>query len=77
MEVSLDSSKLAIRNKNGENTFSPHNKYCVILNVQYRLFFTKLCGRGGTFHKNSFILETKLNVPKNFLLRVKREVQLA
>ena len=24
MEVSLDSAKLAIRNKNGENTFSPH-----------------------------------------------------
>ena len=51
------------------------HKYCVILNVQYRLFFTKLRGMGGTFHKNSFILETKLNVPKNFLLRIKREVQ--
>ena len=30
---------------------------------------------GGIFDKNSFILGTKLNVLKNVLLRVEREVQ--
>ena len=29
----------------------------------------------GIFYKSSFILRTKLNVLKNFLLRVEREVQ--
>ena len=46
-----------------------------MLNVQYRLCFTKLCEMEEIFDKNSFILETKLNVLKNFLLRVEREVQ--
>ena len=36
----------------------------------------RLCEMGGIFDKNSFILGTKLNVLKNFLLRVEREVQL-
>ena len=49
------------------------NKDCMILNVQYRLCFTEVCG--GIFDKNSFILGAKLNVLKNFLLRAEREVQ--
>ena len=53
----------------------PHNKDSVILNVQYRLCFTKACEMGGIFDKNSLFLGTKLNVLKNFLLRVEREVQ--
>ena len=48
---------------------------CVILYVQCHLCFTKVCEMGGIFDKNSFILGTKLNVLKNVLLRVEREVQ--
>ena len=37
--------------------------------------FFKGVWNGRDFDKNSFILGTKLNVLKNFLLRVEREVQ--
>ena len=33
-----------------------HNKGCVILNVCYRLCFTKVCGMWDIFDKNSFTL---------------------
>ena len=33
-----------------------HNKGCVILNVRYRLCFTKVCGMWDIFDKNSFTL---------------------
>ena len=46
------------------------HKDCVILNFQCRLCFTKECLMGDNFDKNSFTLGTKLNVLKNFLLRV-------
>ena len=49
-------------------------KDCVISNVQYSLCFTNVCEIRGIFGKNSFILGTKLNVLKNFLLMVKREI---
>ena len=45
------------------------HKECVILSVQYRLCFTKVCLMGDNFDKDSFTLGTKLNVLKNFLLR--------
>ena len=51
------------------------HKDCVILNLQHRLCSTKVCEIGGIFDKNSFILTAKLNVLKNFLLRVEREVK--
>ena len=51
------------------------HKDCVILNVQYRLCFTKVCKIGRIFDKNLFILGTKLNILKNVLLRVEREVR--
>ena len=47
----------------------------MILNVRYRLCSITVCEIGWIFDKNSFILRTKLNVLKNFLLRVEREVQ--
>ena len=53
-----------IRNRINLNTDTFHAVLC----------FTKVCEMGGIFDKNSFILETKLNVLKNFLLRVEREV---
>ena len=37
--------------------------------------FTKVCEMEGIFDKNSFSLGPTLNVLKNFLLRVEREVQ--
>ena len=43
----------------------------IILNIQYRLCFKKVCEMGEIFDKN---LGPKLNVLKNFLLRVEREV---
>ena len=39
------------------------------------VYFYKMFEMGGTFDKNLFILGTKSNVLKNFLLRVEREVQ--
>ena len=51
------------------------HKDCVILNLQHRLCSTKVCEIGASLDKNSFILITKLNVLKNFLLRVEREVK--
>ena len=36
---------------------------------------TKVCEMGEIFDKNSFYFRKKLNVLKNFLLRVEREVQ--
>ena len=36
--------------------FTSYNKDCVILNVHYRLCFTKVFGMGGIFDKNSSIL---------------------
>ena len=47
-----------------------------MLNVQYRLFFTKACKMGGIFDKNLRILATELNMLKNFFFRVDREVRL-
>ena len=47
---------------------------CVILNVQYRLCFTKVCETGWIFDWNSFNLGTKLNVLKNVLMRAERKV---
>ena len=46
----------------------------MILNVQYRLCFTKVCEMGGIFDKNLFTLGTRLNGLKNFLLKVEKEV---
>ena len=46
----------------------------MILNVQYRLSFTKVCEMGGMFYKIHF-LGTKLNVLKNLLWGVEREVK--
>ena len=48
----------------------------LILNVQYRICFPKMCEMvwGAFFDKNSFILETKLNVLKNIFLKVERKV---
>ena len=45
-------------------------KVCAILNVQY-LSFTKVPEMEGVFDKTSLIVGTKLNLLKNFLLRVK------
>ena len=51
--------------------FCLKHKDCVILNVQYRLCFTKISEMGGIFDKKLSLLGTKLNV-LNFLLRVER-----
>ena len=51
--------------------FASHIMSRIILNIQYRLCFKKVCEMGEIFDKN---LGPKLNVLKNFLLRVEREV---
>ena len=48
-------------------------KDCVILNYQHRSSFPKVCKMGEIFDKNSFILGAKLNMLKNFLLRISLE----
>ena len=58
--------------KRGKFFLTP--KDWMILNVQYRLYFTKVCEMGGIFDKSSLTLRSKLIVLKNFLLMVEREV---
>ena len=47
----------------------------MILHVQYRLCFTNVYEMGGIYDKNLFTLGKKLDLLKNLLLTVEREVQ--
>ena len=81
-------SAAAIRNMNGEKNYQVWIELEETSKIHFRLtqilsyikcsvsfMFCKGVWNGRDFDKNSFILGTKLNVLKNFLLRVEREVQ--